>query len=530
MPLRIARGVSMERLSGGPLGHERVLADRLRHVLWIGGGTGAGKTSIASALAERHGLQPYYYDFHDARDHSERIDPHRHRTMHAFRSMSMDERWVLRTPEEMARETIEASRERMAMVVEDLLARPAGVPIVAEGFGFFPEFIAPWLTSDRQAIWLVPTAEFRARALGERGWSLEGTSDSDRARANKLARDALLTDHVRRSAEALGLRVIEVDGTRSLAEVTATVAEHVAPVLRSLAPETAASDRATDDGLRRTLVRSFMPFIARCTRGYAVLERVAERHQLAAHQLGLLNSAYLAAGRGPVSERGLRDAVPYATRSRLGAEHWQPLIAAGLASAHVDGWAITDAGHDTVAELYREVWGEVASRSANPALVGRIGEILERLSYAVPLAGRARFIRDVWGEAPATTLVRLYRAVWELSIYRDACFRAAWEAEGYGGATIDVLTQVWDGASTVEGIAVRLAAKQDRDSVHANLALLESRGDLQRAGDSVALTDRGRATRDGIEARTDAASFERWPTGVRLQALVDDFDALMRSL
>ncbi len=522
----------MERPSPGPSGSDtRNLAAHLRHVLWIGGGTGAGKTSITTALAEGRSLQTYHYDFHDARDHSERIDPDRHPAMHAFASMSMDERWVLRTPEEMARETIRSSDERMEMAIEDLLARPADVPIVAEGPWFYPEFVAPLLSSIRQAIWLVPTLAFRELALRERGWvTIEGTSDGDRARANRLARDALLTDLVRRSAEALGLRVLEVDGTRSLAEVTAAVAEHFAPVLQSLAPETMRSDPASDDPLRRALVRSFMPFVARCTRGHAVLDRVAERHQLAAYQLGLLNSAYLAAGHGPVSERALRDAVPYSTRSRLGAEHWQPLIDAGLARTHADAWVLTEAGHDVVAGLYREVWSEVASRSADPALVGRIGEILERLSYAVPLTNRARLLREQWGEAPARTLVRLYRAVWELSIYRDLCFRSAWEAEGHGGPTVDVLTQVWEGASTVGDIAERLATKQDRDRVAASLALLEQRGDVELAADSVTLTERGRATRDRIESRTDAAYFRGWPGGARLRMLKDDFDTLMRAV
>ena len=522
----------MERLSGGPSGPDaRDLADRLRHILWIGGGTGAGKTSITTALAEARGLQPYSYDFHDARDHSERIDPLRHPAMHAFASMSMDQRWVLRTPEEMARETMKSSRERIEMAIEDLLARPSGVPIVAEGPWFLPEFVAPLLTNMHQAIWLVPTVAFRERALGERGSvTIQGTSDGDRARANRLARDALLTDHIRQSAAALGLRVIEVDGSRSLAEVTEIVVQHFAPVLRSVAADTATPARATDAGLRRALVRSFMPFVARCTRGHTVLERVAVRHQLEAHQLGLLNSAYLAAGHEPVTERALRDAVPYATRSRVGAEHWRPLVACGLAREDAGGWVLTDAGHDAVAEFYREVWAEVASRSADPALVGRIGQILERLSYAVPLTNRARFIRDLWGDAPATTIVRLYRAVWELSIYRDECFRATWERDGYRGPMIDVLTQIWEGTADEAGIAERLAAKQDREGVRATLARLEERGDIERAGDAVALTDRGRATRDVIEARTDATYFDGWPVGVRLQALTDDFDALLRSL
>lgn len=228
----------MALLGGQQSEHDlRDLAHRLRHVRWIGGGTGAGKTSIATALAATQGLQPYYYDWHDARDHSERTDPSRHPAMHAWTSLSIDERWVLGTPEDMARSAIEASRERMEMVIEDLLARPSGTPIVAEGPWFFPEFIAPLLSSDRQGIWLVPTTEFRERALSDRGWvTVEGTSDGVRARSNRLQRDALLTEHVRSSAQALDLRVVEIDGTRSLAEVTALVVEHFAPALPPLAP------------------------------------------------------------------------------------------------------------------------------------------------------------------------------------------------------------------------------------------------------------------------------------------------------
>jgi len=522
----------MERPSSGPPGSDiRALAARLRHVLWIGGGTGAGKTSITTALADGRSLQTYHYDFHDSRDHSERIDPDRHPAMHAFASMSMDERWVLRPPDEMAREAVNSSRERMEMAIEDLLARPPGVPILAEGPWFFPEFVAPLLSDTRQAIWLVPTEAFRERALRDRDWvTIEGTNDGDRARANRLARDAVLTDHVRQSAKGLGLRAIEIDGTRSLAEVTAAVAEHFAPILRSLAPEMATSDPATDDALRRALVRSFMPFIAACTRGHAVLDRVARSHQLEAHRLGLLNSAYLVAGQGPVTERALRDAVPYSTRSRVGAEHWRPLVTAGFAREEAEGWVLTETGHDAVAELYREVWEEVARRSVEPALAGRVGETLERHSYAVPLTSRARFIREMWGDAPVPTLVRLYRAVWELSIYRDVCFRVAWESEGYSGPMVDVLTQVWEGVSTIAAIAERVAAKQDRDSVLANVGLLERRGDLRRFDDSVTISNQGRTTRDGIEARSDAAYFGGWPGGVRLRALADDFDALRRAV
>jgi hypothetical protein len=208
------------------------MRERLDHVLWIGGGTGAGKSSVAMALAERYGLPRYDYDWHDARDHTERtrIDRHPHRA--AFLAMSLDERWVLRTPREMADNAIGSFRDRFEMVIEDLLAMPRDRAIVADGFGFLPEVVGPVIASPRQAIWLLPSAPFRDFALSLRGWTtIEGTSDADRARANRLARDDLLTEHVRQNAAKLGLATISVDGSRALSDVVDEVERHFSPLL-----------------------------------------------------------------------------------------------------------------------------------------------------------------------------------------------------------------------------------------------------------------------------------------------------------
>ncbi len=49
----------------------------LDHVLWLGGSTCAGKTSVAKRLAASHGLRVYHCD--DAfEDHRKRADPDRH--------------------------------------------------------------------------------------------------------------------------------------------------------------------------------------------------------------------------------------------------------------------------------------------------------------------------------------------------------------------------------------------------------------------------------------------------------------------
>jgi len=205
----------------------------LRHVLWIGGGTAAGKSSIATALAERYGLARYNYDWHDSRDHSERTRPERHPVRTAFLAMSLDDQWVNRTPSQMAAEDLAEFAERFEMVLEDLAALPAD-RVIADGFGLLPELVAKVAADRRQAVFVLPTPEFRDWALAQRGWiAREGTSNPVRARANRLARDALLTDHVRQRAKALGFAAIEVDGTRSLAEVTAEVETLFSPLLVS---------------------------------------------------------------------------------------------------------------------------------------------------------------------------------------------------------------------------------------------------------------------------------------------------------
>ena len=198
----------------------------LAGVLWIGGGTGSGKSSIAIALAQTYGLERYDYDWHDARDHSDRTRAGRHPMRSALLAMSLDDQWVNRTPSQMVEAELAEFAERFEMVSEDL-AGLAAARVIADGFGLLPDLIAS-VTPDRsRAVFLLPTPEFRDWALAQRGWvAREGTSNPVRARANRLARDAMLTDHVRARALVLDFATIDVDGSRSLANVAADVASH----------------------------------------------------------------------------------------------------------------------------------------------------------------------------------------------------------------------------------------------------------------------------------------------------------------
>jgi hypothetical protein len=194
---------------------------RLRHIRWIGGGSGAGKSTIAGLLAAQYGLRLYPCD--DTQPaHTARSNPADYPMLHAFMAMTMDERWVRRTPEEMFRTFHGFHGEGFRLILEDLLDLPTDVPVLVEGYKLLPRLVFPLLSRSNQAVWLIPTPEWRRTAFSRRGslWSIAGrTSDPQTALANLLARDALYTEEVARQAAALQLSTIEVDGSLSVDEL-----------------------------------------------------------------------------------------------------------------------------------------------------------------------------------------------------------------------------------------------------------------------------------------------------------------------
>lgn len=191
------------------------LRARLAHVYWIGGGSGAGKSTIARRIAARNGLHLYATD--DVMpEHANRSTPQDSPFLSDFKAMDMDERWVNRSPETML-ETFHWFRgEGFGLIVEDLLRLPKTPGVLVEGFRLLPPLVKPLLTAPDHAVWLLPTPEFRRAAFENRGslWDIaRRTSDPETALHNLLARDRMFTARVREEAKRLELHVIEVDTT-----------------------------------------------------------------------------------------------------------------------------------------------------------------------------------------------------------------------------------------------------------------------------------------------------------------------------
>ena len=183
------------------------------HVYWIGGGSGAGKSTIAARVADRYDLTVYATDDVMA-DHARRTSPEATPHLQRFTAMDMDERWLNRSPETML-DTFHWYRgEGFDLILQDLTALPADRGVVAEGFRLLPELVAPLLADRRHAVWLLPTPEFRRAAFESRGglWQIAGrTSDPDAALRNLLDRDRMFTERLDATATELGLPVIRVD-------------------------------------------------------------------------------------------------------------------------------------------------------------------------------------------------------------------------------------------------------------------------------------------------------------------------------
>jgi 2-phosphoglycerate kinase len=202
------------------------LSAQLRHVYWIGGGSGSGKSTIARQLAAQHGLRVYSTD-EVMSDHATRSPIEESPFLTRFMAMGMDERWVNRFPVTML-ETFHWFRgEGFSLIVEDLLALPKKPQVIAEGFRLLPHLVKPLLAAPHHAVWLLPTSDSRSAAFDDRGslWAIAGkTSDPEKALRNLLERDRMFTDRLCEETHRLEMRAIEVDTTMTEDDLASRVA------------------------------------------------------------------------------------------------------------------------------------------------------------------------------------------------------------------------------------------------------------------------------------------------------------------
>jgi hypothetical protein len=188
-------------------------------VLWIGGATASGKTTLARGLAARHGLRRYHIDdfwyAHDA--------------LLGGRELPPDEQWVSTSAASQVEAFYESSARRLRLVLDHLSALPEEPPVVVEG----PQVLPDLLPSAAYALFLVPTSQFQKAILHQR--PLPPTTDPQRALANRVEKDRLFGERIAGEAVRRGFEVIGVDGSRTPSDILGDAERRLAtaPALRA---------------------------------------------------------------------------------------------------------------------------------------------------------------------------------------------------------------------------------------------------------------------------------------------------------
>ena len=248
--------------------------------------------------------------------------------------------------------------------------------------------------------------------------------------------------------------------------------------------------------------------------------------------LGTVPYAPQIAKDGCLSVARYRWRIPYQTLDPWTAV-WDELVAAGFASVAGDGWMLSKRGEMLCEDLHRSARRYLESLSLPRAELKRLSAALNLLHRKIP--AKAERARCAIAGLPLqdeirSDILRVDRFASELWNFRDDAHISAWQATGFSGPTLDVLSHVWEGTDSLEQLVLELDARQLPGSVSVEVKRLVESGDIERRGDFLALTSRGKKRRELMERDTDANYFGRWPDGGELGGIGDDMSVLIEAL
>ena len=207
---RLYKGAAYEAAENG--GASQVLS--CGRVAFLGGGTCAGKTSIAKRLEDAYGVVAFSVD--------DRLEAYAAKaeqagSVAARTSMSTDfERFWMRDPSEQLVEMLQFYGDVFPFVMEDLEkeASSSAQPVVAEGIAFMPALLYSAGVPADSCLFVTCERALHDQRYAQRDWPslmLEGCSDPQRAFTLWMQRDELFSATVRDACAKHGYSHVSVD-------------------------------------------------------------------------------------------------------------------------------------------------------------------------------------------------------------------------------------------------------------------------------------------------------------------------------
>jgi hypothetical protein len=195
---------------------------------WLGGSPCSGKSSMTTLLAERYDLRVYSVDA-SLGQHVPHLTPACQPLLYKWHNTPWNDLWM-QPPDVLLAEVIGAYTEHCSLVMDDIAALPADRPLLVEGTCLLPACVMPHLASPRHGLWVVPSEAFQRMQYPRRGAWVQGIlqqcADPDAALRNWMDRDVAFAAWVADEAKAHGLAVMDVDGSRTIAQGADDVAAH----------------------------------------------------------------------------------------------------------------------------------------------------------------------------------------------------------------------------------------------------------------------------------------------------------------
>lgn len=197
------------------------------NVYYIGGSPCSGKSTVAEALSERYGLHYFKVDDYLDRYMQLAADARKPYCSKALR-LTPEQIWM-RQPTVQCEEELRIYEEIFEYILADLESIDCQNGIITEGAAYLPALAKMAGIPMNRYISITPTKEFQVFHYSKREWVpyvLAECSNTEKAFANWMDRDALFALAVQQQCAELGYTSLINDGTASVDALTDRVIAH----------------------------------------------------------------------------------------------------------------------------------------------------------------------------------------------------------------------------------------------------------------------------------------------------------------